>query len=161
MPAATYAGLPKGHDAARQCFMAFSAHDRIVQSRVHLSTLEWLAILPASMALPPTSCRHVMLAGPVAPDGFMPGDEFSAGQLVKMIHSGVISNLPKEVAKVYGSSTTHEKSEPNPYFGVQVGHILRARRGTRFGPTEIYLERSSQDLHNKVVLYRIGRGNGA
>ena len=84
--------------------------------------------------------------------------DFSANDVVRMIHSGTVTALPREVAKIYGSSTSHKESKPNPYFAVQLGHILRAHRGTRYGEREIYLERGEDDKHRKVVTYRICHG---
>lgn len=84
--------------------------------------------------------------------------EFSVGQLVTMIHKGTVGGLPRELAKVYGSSTTHVKSRPNAYFGVQISHILRAKRGTCFGEAGVCLERGTEDRHAKIILYRIAHG---
>lgn len=78
-----------------------------------------------------------------------------------MIHAGGITALPRDVAKIYGQSTSHKESAPNPYFAVQVGHILRAHKGTRYGSTEVYLERATEDKHKKVARYRICHGMSA
>ena len=84
--------------------------------------------------------------------------EFSVADVVNMIHGGSISALPREVARIYGQSTSHKETRPNAYFGVQLGHILRAHRGTRYGDREIHLERGTEDRHRKVVRWRICQG---
>jgi hypothetical protein len=84
--------------------------------------------------------------------------EFSVSDVVNMIHARTITVLPREVAKIYGSSMSHEESKPNPLFAVQLGQILRAHRGTRYGEQEIYLDRGEDDKHRKVARYRIGVG---
>jgi len=84
--------------------------------------------------------------------------EFSVGQVVNMIHSGTVGGLPRELAKIYCSSTTHVKSKPNAFFGVQVGHVLRAKRGTCFGEAGVCIDRATEDRHAKVILYKIAHG---
>ncbi len=84
--------------------------------------------------------------------------EFSVADIVSMIHGGTITTLPREVARIYGQSTSHKETKPNPFFAVQLGHILRAHRGTRYGEQEMYLERGTEDRHRKVVRYRIRMG---
>ncbi|MGE5644152.1 MAG: hypothetical protein ACM336_00030 [Acidobacteriota bacterium] len=86
-------------------------------------------------------------------------EEFALKNLIDAIQTGGIA-LPREVAKIYGQTTSHEAARPNPYFAVQLGNILRARRGTRFGENEIFLERTGEDRHKKTVLYKIRHGKG-
>jgi len=119
-------------------FADFLANQRSLYSEMDTETEEWERLL-------------------LSLEEIFKDKEFSVGQLVNMIHMGSIGNLPRELAKVYGSSTTHVKSKPNPYFGVQVGHLLRSKRGTCFGEAGICLERATEDRHAKVVLYKIGR----
>ena len=78
--------------------------------------------------------------------------------LVTMIHKGEFA-LPREVARIYGQTTTHDGAKPNQYFAVQLGNILRGRRGTRYGASEVYLERGTADKHAKTVRYRIRHGD--
>lgn len=84
--------------------------------------------------------------------------DFSVSDVVNMIHRRNIKTLPREVAKIYGSSMSHEESQPNPFFAVKLGHILRAHRGTRYGERELYLDRGEDDRHRKVARYRICLG---
>jgi hypothetical protein len=87
------------------------------------------------------------------------GDEdFSIKEFIPLIDSGALV-LPREVAKIYGQTTSHVGARPNPYFAVQLGHVLRSRRGTRYGSSEVYLERSAEDRRAKTVRYRIRRGD--
>jgi hypothetical protein len=83
--------------------------------------------------------------------------EFTVKQIIPLIHGGDLA-LPREVAKIYGQTTSHVGTKPNPYFAVQLGNVLRSHRGTRYGPSEIYLERGGEDRHAKVACYRIRRG---
>lgn len=85
-------------------------------------------------------------------------NDFCIKQIIPLIDSGELA-LPREVAKIYGQTTSHVGSKPNPYFAVQLGHVLRSRRGTRYGLSEVYLERVAEDRHAKTVRYRIRRGD--
>jgi hypothetical protein len=85
--------------------------------------------------------------------------DFSVKHIIPLIHRGDVA-LPREVARIYGQTTSHVDSKPNPYFAVQLGNVLRRQRGTRYGTSEVYLERSAEDRHAKIVLYRIRRGVG-
>ena len=78
-----------------------------------------------------------------------------------MIHTGFITALPREVAKIYGQATSHKDSKPNVFFGVQLGHILAAHKRTHYGESQIYQERCAYDKHRKANRYRIGRGTSA
>jgi hypothetical protein len=82
--------------------------------------------------------------------------EFTVKDIVPLI--GKLETLPLEVAKIYGQTMSHDKSVPNPFFGVQLGHILRRHCNTRYGPNEVYLERVGENTHTKVTRYAIRRG---
>jgi hypothetical protein len=86
-------------------------------------------------------------------------NDFSVKQIIPLIHPGDLT-LPREVAKTYGQTTSHAGSKPNPYFAVQLGNVLRRHCGMRYGAGEVCLERSAEDRHAKIVLYRIRRGDG-
>jgi hypothetical protein len=84
--------------------------------------------------------------------------DFSVREIIPLIHGGDLA-LPREVAQIYGQTTSHESSKPNPYFAVQLGNIFRSHRETRYGQSEAFLERSSKNSHEKSIRYRIRRGD--
>ena len=84
--------------------------------------------------------------------------EFNIKQVIALIDGGDLS-LPREVARIYGQTTNNISSKPNPYFGVRLGNVLRSHRGTRYGQSDVHLERGAEDRHSKTVRYRIQRGD--
>jgi hypothetical protein len=85
-------------------------------------------------------------------------NDFTIKQIIPLIHHDDLV-LPREVAKIYGQTTSHVGSKPNPYFAAQLGSVLRSHRGTRYGASEVYLERDGEDRHAKTACYRIRRGD--
>lgn len=122
-------------------FDDFLANQRELYTEMDIETEEWEAFLLSLET-------HTRAA------------EFSVKDVVDRIQNGEL-DLPREVARIYGQTVTHTGAKPNAYFGVQLGHILRKHCKTRYGASEVYIERVGADAHAKAGIYAIKRGNAA